>query len=327
MRSDQGPLKQTFDLVVTVCNHEVIMTEFASGCGGLRPGGGNSSILFKSSRFVGLDGVRKALMDIALCYCGIQQCPPLHNNGPQVRDTSFLHIVMDGKGCLKMDNRIFILGKNDVFLIPRGVSAQYTADKDEPWTYMWVGFSGLLGSEGMEKAGLSLRCPVRKVREPEVFLTSVERMISACKMTYSDDLRRTGAFFQFLADLVDDYQAQSLSGLITVSGNRSGDYARQAYDYIVENYFRPMKITTVANGIGISRNYLFLCFKEIYGCSPKQFLNSVRMEHAATMLVSGNLSVGEISRRVGIEDELSFSKSFKAYFHVAPTEYRKKNVG
>ena len=56
-------------------------------------------LLIKAARFVGLDGVRKSAIDLALSYCGIQQCSPLHNNGPEVRDTSFIHIVRSGRVC------------------------------------------------------------------------------------------------------------------------------------------------------------------------------------------------------------------------------------
>ncbi len=150
---------------------------------------------------MGLDGLRKSAIDLALSYCGIQQCSPLHNNGPEIRDTSFVHIILSGKGMLKMDNRVFHLGRHQAFLIPAGVEAQYTADKDDPWTYMWVGFYGLMAEESMTMAGFCLPCPVRSVGNTQLLKRDIEGMIETYHLTFTNELRRNGCFFHWLFSL------------------------------------------------------------------------------------------------------------------------------
>lgn len=279
-------------------------------------------LLIKAARFVGLDGVRKSAIDLALSYCGIQQCSPLHNNGPEIRDTSFIHIIRSGKGVLKMDGREYHLQSNQAFLIPAGVKAQYTADKNDPWHYMWVGFSGLMSEESMAMAGFSREHPVRSVLNVQQLLKDVEGMIETYHLTFTNELRRNGCFFHFISHLIEDYQAQgTLEGL---SNLQCAQYARKAYHFIMEHFSEQIKIQELAEQFGVSRNYLYACFKEVYKVSPKQFLNAVRMEHASSLLLSKYLYISQVAHQVGFEDELAFSKAFKEFHHLSPTEFRKQ---
>jgi len=279
-------------------------------------------LLIKAARFVGLDGVRKSAIDLALSYCGIQQCSPLHNNGPEIRDTSFIHIIRSGKGVLKMEGREYHLQSNQAFLIPAGVKAQYTADKDDPWHYMWVGFSGLMSEESMAMAGFSREHPVRSVLNVQQLLKDVEGMIETYHLTFTNELRRNGCFFHFISHLIEDYQAQgTLEGL---SNLQCAQYARKAYHFIMEHFSEQIKIQELAEQFGVSRNYLYACFKEVYKVSPKQFLNALRMEHASSLLLSKYLYVSQVAHQVGFEDELAFSKAFKEFHHLSPTEFRKQ---
>jgi len=279
-------------------------------------------LLIKAARFVGLDGVRKSAIDLALSYCGIQQCSPLHNNGPEIRDTSFIHIIRSGKGVLKMEGREYHLQSNQAFLIPAGVKAQYTADKNDPWHYMWVGFSGLMSEESMAMAGFSREHPVRSVLNVQQLLKDVEGMIETYHLTFTNELRRNGCFFHFISHLIEDYQAQgTLEGL---SNLQCAQYARKAYHFIMEHFSEQIKIQELAEQFGVSRNYLYACFKEVYKVSPKQFLNALRMEHASSLLLSKYLYVSQVAHQVGFEDELAFSKAFKEFHHLSPTEFRKQ---
>lgn len=283
-----------------------------------------TNLLIKSARFAGLDDVRKSLIDISLSYCGIQQCSPLHNNGPEIRDTNFLHIVLSGKGTLQIGGELYSLKGNDAFFIPSGISAQYTADRFDPWKYMWVGFSGLMSFDVMTLAGFSKQCPVRHM--PTVsngMHSSIEGMIDSYRLTYADKFKRNGHFSLFIGELIESYQGQGKAGV--VNNHQCYLYAHQAYDYIMRNFAKKISISSIADLIGISRSHLFTCFKKTYQISPKQFLDQVRMEHAASMLISKKLYISQIARNVGFEDELAFSKAFKSYFDTCPTDFRKLN--
>ncbi len=277
------------------------------------------------ARFVGLDGVRKSSIDLALAYCGIQRCSPLHNNGPEIRETHFIHIIESGWGVLRMNGKIHRLTGGQAFLIPAGVSAHYTADLHDPWAYMWVGFSGVMAEESMALAGFSLHQPVREVGNTAQLKADIEGMLERYQHNFSTELRRNGHFFQFIAHLIEEYQAQGNSS--TDSTQLMAQHARTAYHFIMNNYYKPIKVSDVADDLGISRNYLFTCFKEVYGVSPKEFLTTVRMDNAVSMLMVKSLNVTQVAHSVGFSDVLAFSKCFKEYHQVSPSVFKKQLRG
>lgn len=189
---------------------------------------------------------------------------------------------------------------------------------------MWVGFSGLMSFDVMTLAGFSKQCPVRHIPKVGSDMCSyIEGMIDAYRLTYADEFKRNGYFFLFIGDLIDSYQGQGMAG--EVNNHQCYLYAHQAYDYIMRNFAKKITISSIADMVGISRSHLFTCFKKTYQISPKQFLDQVRMENAASMLISKKLYISQIARNVGFDDELAFSRAFKSYFRCCPTDFRRIN--
>ncbi len=58
------------------------------------------------------------------------------------------------------------------------------------------------------------------------------------------------------------------------------------------------------------------------GISPQEYLLSLKMEKACNLLTNLQLSIGDVSRQVGYEDQLTFSKIFKKSKGVSPKLYR-----
>ena len=67
-------------------------------------------------------------------------------------------------------------------------------------------------------------------------------------------------------------------------------------------------------------------FKRVYGVTPKEYLDDLRMQSAKDFLrIYGEiLSIKEISEMCGIKDSLYFSRKFKKEFGIYPKEYIKQ---
>ena len=68
----------------------------------------------------------------------------------------------------------------------------------------------------------------------------------------------------------------------------------------------------------------YLChrFKQSFSVTPQQYLLSVRMKKAKTLLKSSELKIKEISVSVGYKSQLTFSYAFKNHVGISPSEYR-----
>ncbi|RPK31441.1 AraC family transcriptional regulator [Paenibacillus xylanexedens] len=88
-------------------------------------------------------------------------------------------------------------------------------------------------------------------------------------------------------------------------------------------FSKELRITELAEETSFSPVYLRKTFAARYGCSPKEYLDQLRTEHAIRRLRFTSDSVTEISRACGYTDVYQFSKSFKKRSGLSPSEYRK----
>jgi len=63
-------------------------------------------------------------------------------------------------------------------------------------------------------------------------------------------------------------------------------------------------------------------FKKTFGCSPRELMIRLRMEKARSLLLETNLSVKEVSDRVGYDRQHEFYRAFHRYNGVSPTQWR-----
>ena len=75
-----------------------------------------------------------------------------------------------------------------------------------------------------------------------------------------------------------------------------------------------------------SKEYLSRQFKNLYKCGIYEYVLKVRMEKAALLLKDNDIKIQDVGTRVGFSDNNHFSKAFKNYYNVSPSEYRKKSL-
>lgn len=97
---------------------------------------------------------------------------------------------------------------------------------------------------------------------------------------------------------------------------------------IIDNFFENCFYedaceNTLAQMVNLSRRQLGRVLKTHYDQTFREKLMSARMDFAAWLLKTTDCSVSEIGRRTGYESETAFLRTFKKYYGVTPTIYRK----
>ena len=95
-----------------------------------------------------------------------------------------------------------------------------------------------------------------------------------------------------------------------------------AVDTIMALYHTKIKISDIADKIGINRSYLTSIFKREMKMSLQAFMIHVRLERAAQLLRETDMLIGNVAFAVGYSDALSFSKAFRQKYHMSPSEYK-----
>lgn len=96
-----------------------------------------------------------------------------------------------------------------------------------------------------------------------------------------------------------------------------------AVTYFTENYNRDINIEEYAASRGMSVSWFIRSFKKYTGFTPLQYIVSIRVGNAQILLETTNYAVNEISRIVGYDNQLYFSRLFHKLKGYSPTEYRK----
>jgi len=98
----------------------------------------------------------------------------------------------------------------------------------------------------------------------------------------------------------------------------------RAKSYIDENYAQKgLTLHEVAQRNHVSPNYLSYLFKKKTGCNLWEYVIKLRMEESRRLLTTTDLRRYEISEQVGYESPEHFSKIFKKYFGISPSELKK----
>ncbi|MBS3994996.1 MAG: response regulator [Alkaliphilus sp.] len=116
--------------------------------------------------------------------------------------------------------------------------------------------------------------------------------------------------------IVFDYLASHLD-------TKSGQIAWDAKKFIDSNYNNPeFGMNDLSKKLLINQTYLRRMFKNEMGMTISEYLTKVRMEHAKEMILEGFYKLSAISELVGYRDAGYFSKCFKLYYGVSPSEYQ-----
>jgi AraC-like DNA-binding protein len=273
-----------------------------------------------SARFKCLEDLQRTSTDFSLRYCGIEQCNPGHFFGPYVRKNAYVvHVVIKGKGYFQIEGKTYPIHENQAFLITPDLSTYYEADKDEPWEYIWVGFTGVRSFEYLSNCGFTEGIYIIDVPDTAPLKACVNNMLDAHELTFANDLIRNSELLKFFAILIQNYGENSKRNTHDYPGTI---YVNHAIDYITTHYKEQLRIQKLADYIGIDRSYLTSTFKKVKGISPQEFLVNLRMDRAASLLKETSLPINEVASSIGYKDPLAFSKIFKQYYGMSPKNYR-----
>ena len=162
----------------------------------------------------------------------------------------------------------------------------------------------------------------RLARPPAASPEIIERYLAALAAPpdggAGDGLMRLGNLLAVLAHLVPVLLARS-PGQIPRSPHPA---VMAATDLFHADPARPWNLPELARQVHLSAPHLCRCFVRDLGISPLRYLERYRLERAAELLLSSDLTISQISSRVGLADPNYLARRFRAAHGFTPSRYR-----
>ncbi|MDD7594567.1 MAG: AraC family transcriptional regulator, partial [Clostridiales bacterium] len=212
-----------------------------------------------------------------------------------------------------------IVTKGNMILFRPGepqVYYYYAVDKTEVY---WVHFTGWKVEEYLERYELP--------HDENVFYTGVSpdypwiynQMIRELQLQRVNHEDMISLYMHHIFITINRYIKERRE----TKNDTINDIERAAH-YFKDNYNKQISIEQYAAEHLMSVNWFIHSFKSVMKMSPMQYIISLRIAMAKGYLENSTKNIAEISNEVGYENALYFSRLFRKYTGMTPTEYRKK---
>ena len=94
--------------------------------------------------------------------------------------------------------------------------------------------------------------------------------------------------------------------------------------WMTNNPTAEMPVNTLARRAALSPRQFFRRFKEQFGVSPANFVETLRLNEARRRLTQAEASIEHVAESVGFKGGDAFRRAFQRRFRVTPSEFRRK---
>ena len=254
--------------------------------------------------------------DLHVNNFGYSITKPCHKYGPAVRSFYLIHYILDGEGEFFSNHNSYKLKKGQGFLIEPDYQTIYLSDAVNPWTYVWVGFSGKKVKEILNTIGICQEFPIftwKENQNPEKYVMDMLQHNSA---SAEEQYRQIAMLYLFFSCLAKTNKAS------IPCHTKDNIYITHAVRYIQNHYSEPLHIEDIAHYVGLNRSYLSTLFKKHTGLSPMKYLQNFRLTKAAHLLSMTQLSISSIAFSCGYQEPEAFHKIFRQMTGLSPSKYR-----
>jgi len=230
----------------------------------------------------------------------------------------FIYCI-EGKGKMKINDKAIDVKPNSYHIIHKNTPHEYKSKENEPWSIYWIHFTGK-SSDALYQRYIEQRDTDGNVAFESSRIDVFNEIFLMYKSEYTVPKLEFANILglKFISSFI--YKKKEFE----VETTKHTNTVNSVIDFLIANLDKTYKSDEIAEQFNCSPSYLFNLFKKRTGYSLIHFFNLKKIQKACEYLKYTDLSIKEISYRVGIQDPLYFSRTFKKYFGLSPKDYRKE---
>ena len=128
---------------------------------------------------------------------------------------------------------------------------------------------------------------------------------------------------KLIKEFAQKFLMECIHSISSVKKAEENPIIKKVCNYVEENLADDISLETAADFAGVSSFYLSKLFKEEKGETFINYISDKRLEKSRQLLEQTELSIKEITAKVGYNDQNYFSRIFKTKYGLSPKEYRK----
>ena len=230
--------------------------------------------------------------------------------GLRLKSLYTVYFVIQGAGKLHTRGEIMSLKQGDIFFsFP---AEPFAIESVADFQYMYISFLGARGNRIMDMLGISHK-------------TSLFSDCDALSPVWMQGLNSPAELSDIASEAVLLHTFAYLGGRLPEFSSRDEgriDLISMIQKYVDEHFSDPdFSLERLGSELKYNKKYLSTVFKRHVGVGIVEYLHTVRIQHACTMLRQGFTSVSDVAFRCGYPDAQYFSKVFKRRMSISPREY------
>lgn len=234
---------------------------------------------------------------------------------PHLHSQIELAFVTAGKTRVWVDNHVYEMGAGDVIVVfPNQVHRFETLEREQ---YVLLKFNPDILPELVNSFTKIPASNLLPGAANDPILSSLVDSIS--NVYYADEPYREQILRGYLL---------SFFGLLlrrmTLEDAKSGDYhvLGMILNFCISHSSEPLSLSTMERELHISKYYISHMMSEKLHMGFNDYVNSLRVSNACKLLRKSELSITEISERVGFNTMRTFNRAFLKQMGLTPREYR-----
>jgi AraC family transcriptional regulator of arabinose operon len=222
------------------------------------------------------------------------------------------------QGTISIENRSINLLPNTFFIILKNVAHHYKSALSDPWSIIWVHFTG-------ESADLLYNRYLDSFGNKESFIAYSESRVYLFNeiqalMERSFQMREIEIanikFFDFISSLI---YSKDINPYIS-----EDDAISISIEFMKNHLENIFSVEELARKHQVSTSHYSRLFHQKTGSSPIQYFNQLKIHKSCQYLYFTDKNIKEICTELGFNDQYYFSRLFKKLMGISPAKYRSK---
>lgn len=232
-----------------------------------------------------------------------------------------LEFVISGSGIYEINNIPYPIKEGMLFLTTPADYHTYSLKKDESFEFFGAQFRSEHLDDAVSSYLYSCTEPIAVLFEGEQFRMIYDSLENLTRV-YNE---KQPMYEIMMRNIIENICIMAAHRTVSHPPSRREDIAiRGAVIFVKNNYRDHITLRDAAEAAGLSEAYFSHIFSEVMGVGFSSYVRGVRLDAAANLLKSTDLSIKEICYQTGFGNRNYFTEAFRSHFGTSPREYRAK---